>query len=161
MLRGTEWLRGSDGSNGSCGMSNPETGHLIHGELTKSVIGAFYDVYGELQYGFLEQIYIESLARLLRKRGHEVRREVGVDIFFQGEVVGVQRLDLLVDRKLIVEVKSTAKLTPSSHRQLTSYLRGSGLEVGLLLHFGPEAKFHRTICTVRPPANRPSWLGSV
>jgi GxxExxY protein len=137
-----------------------KSGDLIYGELTKSVIGAFYDVYNELRYGFLEQIYIESLARLLRKRGHDVRREVGVDVFFQGEVVGVQRLDLIVDRRLILEVKSTAKLAPSSHRQLMSYLRGTGLEVGLLLHFGPEAKFYRTICTVRPPANRPSWIGS-
>ena len=57
--------------------------------------------------------------------------------------------DVFVDGKLVLEVKSTQELPAATHRQLLSYLRGTGLEVGLLLHFGPEAKFYRTICTTR------------
>jgi GxxExxY protein len=134
---------------------------LLHGELTRSVIGVFYDVYNELRYGFLESVYVEAMVRLLRKKGHLVEREVRADVYFQGEVIGHQRLDLVVDGKLVVEVKSTYDLSPVHHRQLVSYLRGTGLELGLLLHFGPEAKFYRTICTLRPPAAKPAWLGSV
>ncbi|MEO5568042.1 MAG: GxxExxY protein [Gemmatimonadaceae bacterium] len=131
---------------------------LLHGELTKSVIGAFYVVYNELRYGFLEAIYVEALARLLRRKGHNVVWEASANVYFQGEVIGVQRLDLIVDGKLIIEVKSTHDLSPSAHRQLLSYLRGTGVELGLLLHFGPEAKFYRTICSPRPAAKVPDSL---
>jgi GxxExxY protein len=122
---------------------------LIHAELTETVIGAFYEVYNELRYGFLEQIYVEALVRVLRKRGLGVEREVMVPVRFQEEVIGLQRIDLLVERKILIEVKSTHDLALASHRQLLSYLRGTGLVVGLLLHFGPEAKFYRTVCTTR------------
>lgn len=71
-------------------------------------------------------------------------------VTYKGRPIGTQRLDLVVDGKLIVEVKSAHDLSPSAHRQLGSYIRGSGIELGLLLHFGPEAKFYRQICTRRP-----------
>lgn len=133
----------------------------MHGQLTESVIGAFYDVYNELRYGFLEQIYVEALVRLLRRKGHEVQREVPADVYFQGDIVGRQKLDIVVDRKLVLEIKSTHDLNPICHRQLLSYLRATGLELGLVLHFGPEAKFYRTICTLRSAARRPPGLESV
>jgi GxxExxY protein len=118
---------------------------LIEGELTKSIIGAFYDVYNQLDYGFLESIYVEALARELLKRGHVVEREVAVRVYFKGEVVGLQRIDMLVDRKVVVENKSTHDVARSAHRQLLSYLRGTNLRVGMLLHFGPKPEFFRII----------------
>lgn len=130
-------------------MAGADQGKLLHSELTESIIGAFYVVYNELRYGFLEQIYVEALVRVLRRKGLIVEREVMVPVAFQGETIGLQRLDLLVEGKVVIEVKSTHALPASSHRQLLSYLRGTGLEVGLLLHFGPEAQFHRTVCTTR------------
>jgi GxxExxY protein len=120
---------------------------LLHAGITESIIGAFYLVYNELGYGFLEKIYVEALVRVLRKLGHKVDREILVPVEFFDEVIALQRLDLLVDDKVVVEVKSTRDLAAADHRQLRSYLSGTRLEVGLLLHFGPEAKFYRSVCT--------------
>jgi GxxExxY protein len=129
--------------------NSKKTIELLHADLTESIIGAFYEVYNELRYGFLEQIYVEALVRVLRAKGHFVEREVLVPVHFRDDVIGLQRLDLLIDGKVVVEVKSTHDLAKACHRELLSYLRGTGLEVGLLLHFGPEAQFHRTVCTTR------------
>ena len=114
-------------------------------ELTRSVIGAFFDVYNVLDFGFLENVYLNALEIELVERRHRVAREAYVGVDYKGRGVGVQRLDMLVDGRLIVEVKSTEHLPPTAIRQLDSYLKGTGLEVGLLLHFGPQAKFYRRI----------------
>jgi GxxExxY protein len=118
---------------------------LIEGALTRSVIGAFYDVYNALGFGFLEHIYVLGMERELRDRGHDVGREVLVNVRYKGEVLGSQRLDMVVDGKLIVETKSTYKLHEAAPRQLYSYLKGTHLEVGLLLHFGPRPTFFRVL----------------
>ena len=123
---------------------------LIEKELTGSIIGAFYHIYNQLGYGFLEKIYAEALTRALRRRGHLVEREVSIPIYCDGEVVGLQRIDMLVDSKVIVENKSTYMLSDADHRQLTSYLTASEIQVGLLLHFGPEPDFYRVVCTRSP-----------
>ena len=123
---------------------------LIEADLTKSVIGAFFDVYNQLDYGFLEAIYAESLARELVRRGHRVDREVRIVVYFKGDPVGVQRVDMIVDERLLVEIKSCHDLSKASHRQVLSYLRGSALQVGLLLHFGPKPEFYRMVSS-RPP----------
>ena|SRR5688500_14694638 len=120
---------------------------LIEGLLTQSVIGAFYEVYNTLGFGFLEHIYVLAMERELRNRGHRVAREVGVRVTYKGEYLGTQRIDMIVDDKLIVEIKSTYQLHGFSIRQIYSYLRGTNLEVGLILHFGPEPKFYRQILT--------------
>ncbi len=120
-------------------------GKLIHEELTGSVIGAFFEVYNSLGYGFLEHVYVAALERELRARGHEVGREVTVAIHYKGEPIAHQRLDMVVDEMLVVETKSTRDLHPSAVRQLFNYLRATGLEVGLLLHFGPEPRFYRVV----------------
>src|SRR3982750_2146895 len=95
---------------------------LIEEDLTRSVIGAFYTVYTELGYGFLENVYVLALERELVKRGHTVRREVGMPVFYFGEQLCTYRCDVLVDDKLIVESKSGELLPPSSIRQLRNYL---------------------------------------
>jgi GxxExxY protein len=107
-------------------------------ELTYSIIGAGYDVYRELNFGFREHVYAMALERLLLARGHRVGREVSIPVFFQGQELTTDRLDMLVDAKVVVEVKSTHKLPPEASRQLLCYLRCTNLEVGLLLHFGPR-----------------------
>jgi GxxExxY protein len=129
--------------------------NLVEKELTGSIIGAFYHVYNQLGYGFLEKIYSKALTRALRKRGHKVEREVLIPIYCDGDVVGLQRIDMLVDSKVVVENKSTYMLSDADHRQLTSYLSGSELQVGLLLHFGPKADFYRIVCTRSPKRNDP------
>ena len=118
---------------------------LIEEDLTYAVIGAFYEVYNDLGYGFSERVYMDALEIELLARGHRVRREVHIQVTFKGKVIGRQRLDMLVDDKLVVEGKSTFDVHKSALRKLYNYLHASHLEVGLLLHFGPEAKFYRLI----------------
>lgn len=120
---------------------------LIHDRLTHSVIGAFFEVYNTLGFGFLEHVYIAALSRELLNRGHEIGREVSVPVFYKGEEIAHQRLDMIVDRKLVVETKATRSLHEGAVPQVANYLRATNLELGLLLHFGPRPKFYRVICT--------------
>jgi GxxExxY protein len=120
---------------------------LIEHELTGAVIGAFFEVYNEMGFGFLEHVYISALEREMRARGLHPAREVGARVDYKGEDLCNYRLDMVVNERLIVEVKSTELLPPTSMRQLSNYLRSTTFEVGLLLHFGPEPKFYRRILT--------------
>src|SRR5512141_1707679 len=92
-------------------------GNLIDDELSGSVIGAFYEVYGELGYGFLEHVHVKAMEKELGFRGHTVAREYPVTVFYKGEDICQQRLDMLVDNRLIVEVKSSLVLPPTAVRQ--------------------------------------------
>lgn len=129
---------------------------LVEEALTRSVIGAFYTVYNRLGYGFLEHVYSLALERELIARGHRVAREVSVVIWYNNEPLTTQRVDMLVDEKLVVENKSTAVLHPFAARQLYNYLRATDLEIGLLLHYGPEPKFQRLISTNVPRTDPPN-----
>ncbi len=120
---------------------------LIEGTLSRAVVGIFFEVYNELGFGFVEQPYVLAMASELAARGHDVEREVSVPIYYKGERLCVHRIDLVVDQKLVVEVKSSRLLPPTAVRQLYNYLHATDFEVGLVLHFGPEAKFYRQIAT--------------
>jgi GxxExxY protein len=128
-------------------------GNLLEERLTRSVIGAFFEVYNNLGFGFLENLYVLALERELLTRGHQVAREVGVRVLYKGQGLGGQRIDLIVDEKLIVEVKSTHHLPAICARQVYNYLRATNLELGLLLHFGPKPNFYRVISS--NPRNNP------
>lgn len=116
---------------------------LIHESTTRSIIGAFYYVFNELGSGLLETVYAAALTKVLRARAHLVEREVPVEVWFEGEPIARQRIDLLVDRKVIVEIKSGDRLSTAARIQLGNYLSATGIEVGLLLHFGPRPMFLR------------------
>lgn len=119
---------------------------LVEEQITYSVIGAFFKVYNALGFGFLEHLYVMALERELRAQGHRVAREVGVCVMYNGEELGNQRLDMIVDDKVIVETKSTYDLHKAAQRQVYNYLKATRLEVGLLLHFGPEPRYFRVYC---------------
>ncbi|MFN2567140.1 MAG: GxxExxY protein [Gemmatimonadaceae bacterium] len=119
---------------------------LAEERRTHSIIGAFFDVYNTLGFGFLEHVYVLALERELLARGHRVAREMSVRVMYKGEELCTQRIDMVVDDTVVVETKSTFDLHPSAQRQLYSYLRASNLEIGLLFHFGREAKFYRLFC---------------
>jgi GxxExxY protein len=122
---------------------------LLEESLTLSVIRAFYEVYNHLGFGFLDSLYASALERELLVREHGVMREFGVRVMYKGEVIGVQKLDMIVDNRVILEIKSSSELHKSATRQLYNYLHATNLEVGLVLHFGPRAAFHRVICKNR------------
>ena len=127
---------------------------MLEARLTGSVIGAFFEVYNTLGFGFLEKLYVMALERELLARSHKVAREVGVRVTYKQQDLGMQRIDMIVDEKLIIEVRSTHKLPSIFARQVFNYLKATNLELGLLLHFGPKPNFYRLICS--NPRNDPS-----
>lgn len=128
-------------------------GELAIERLTYSVIGAFYEVYNTLGFGFLEHLYVMALERELVAGGHVVGRELSVPVFYKGDELGRQRLDMIVDRTLVVEAKATHDAPKAAARQVFNYLRATNLEFGLVLHFGPEPRFRRVRCAQRAPIN--------
>lgn len=120
---------------------------LLHEALSKAIIDAFFAVYNKLGFGFLESVYCAARAYELRKRGHRVAREFAVPVLYDGREIARNRIDFVVDDLIVVEVKSTEVLNPRARRQLMNCLRATPLEVGLLLHFGPEPKFHRLVAS--------------
>jgi GxxExxY protein len=118
---------------------------IIQEALTRSVIGVFYDVHRALGFGFREYIYALGLERDLLAKGHRVDREVAVTVYFRGEPIARQTLDMIIDEKLVLEIKATERLHPDATTQLFSYLCATSLEAGLLLHFGREPKVYRVI----------------
>jgi GxxExxY protein len=118
---------------------------LLYERLTESIIGAFYEVYNRLGYGFMEQAYSRALMIELGYKGLEVTRELKVDLYYRGFCIGHHRLDLLVDEKVIIEVKAVEAMPKIAMRQCLSYLRATGLQVGLVLNFGAEPQIKRVV----------------
>jgi len=116
---------------------------LLLEEVIYSIIGAFFEAYNTLGYGFLEHLYLMALEHELLAKGHKVDREVWVSVMYKGVELGKQRLDMVVDDSIVIEIKSTHDLPRYATRQLFNYLRATNVKVGLLLHFGPEPKFFR------------------
>ena len=120
---------------------------LFEEALTRQIIGAFYNVYNALGYGFLESVYGSALAYEIAARGLHVVREAGAEVRYKGQVVGTFRADLVVESRVVVELKACRKLDSAHPAQVMNYLRATDLEVGLLLHFGPRPSFQRFIAS--------------
>lgn len=103
--------------------------------LAHRVIGAAIEVHGVLGPGFLESVYEEALCIELTLRGIPFARQVPIGAHYKGQWVGEARLDLLVDEKLVVELKATEKLAPIHVAQILSYLKTSRLHLGLIVNF--------------------------
>src|SRR4051812_45562781 len=100
-------------------------GGILEESLTHSIIGGFYRVHKVLGFGFLESVYLAALEVELIKRGHKVAREVRVAIAYEEVLIAHQRIDMIVDAKVILEVKSSERLHPHGCRQLLNYLRAT------------------------------------
>ena len=118
---------------------------LIDEELTRSVRRAFYHVYNTLGPGFLESVYRRALEYELRRRGIAVEAEAPINVFYEDIQVGHFRADLLVEGRVVVEIKATRALVGEDVSQLLNCLVGTRLEVGVLLHFGAKPVYKRLV----------------
>lgn len=129
-------------------------------ELTESIIGGFYEVYSEFGFGLLEGVYAAAMRRELETRGLFVDREFWTDVMYKGEPIARQRIDMIVNVSVVIEIKVTEHLPAMAHRQLLSYLRATHLELGLILHFGPTPRVYRVVDTRKRRGNQvPSETG--
>lgn len=108
---------------------------LVHGALTQAIIGAAMEVHNSLGSGFLEKVYENALAIELRSLGYLVEQQKPMIVRYKGQVVGEYLADLLVDGRVVVELKVADALTDLHLAQVLNYLRATNLEVGLLLNF--------------------------
>jgi len=116
-----------------------------YADVTEQIIKAFYAVYNVLGYGFLEKVYENALAIELRRMGLKVVQQVSIQVYYAGELVGEYFADLLVEDKVIVEIKALRALLEEHEAQLLNYLKATPYEVGLLLNFGPKAQIKRKV----------------
>ena len=96
-------------------------------------------------YGFLESVYEESLVIAIRQAGLKVDRQVPIPVWFRGQKVGEFRADLLVEKRVLLELKSARALERAHEAQLLHYLKSTEIEVGLLLNFGEKPQFCRLL----------------
>src|SRR4051794_37296816 len=106
-------------------------------DLTDKIIGTFYEVYNELGYGFLESVYEKALCIALREKGFEVHPQITIPVFFRGNVIGDFAADALVNKLVLLELKSARSMDQAFVAQLLNYLKATEIEVGLVLNFGP------------------------
>lgn len=116
-----------------------------HKELTSDIIKAFYQVYNELGYGFLEKVYQNALYIELKKSGFSVEANKKINVFYKGHEVGYYIADMVVNDTVILELKACDCLIDEFEYQLLNYLKATHCEVGLLLNFGKKAEFKRKL----------------
>jgi len=118
---------------------------MLYQETTGKIINAFYTVYNELGRGFLEKIYEKALMIELEKLGLDVKNQEEIQVFYKKISIGLYRADIIVEDKVIIEIKAVSKLNKGHEAQLINYLKGTGKKVGLLVNFGEKLEFKRRI----------------
>ena len=117
---------------------------LLHKEITERIIEACYEVANELGAGFLESVYEKALLVALGEKGIDAASQVPMAVSFRGQNVGEFFADIIVESKIVVEVKAVKRLLPEHSAQVINYLKATGMEVGLLVNFGgPKVEIKR------------------
>lgn len=122
---------------------NADERRYKYSELTEQIIGIFYEVYNELGAGFLEKVYEEAMAVMLKERGIAFQQQVPIPVWFHNQIIGAYGADLVVRGVVLLELKACRALDLSYEAQLLHYLRSTEIEVGLLLNFGPKPQVRR------------------
>jgi len=123
----------------------PPLPRIVERELSYEIQGGFYETYNEMGPGLSEVLYSRGFEIVLEERGLHVEREYPVVVMFRGRQIGFHRLDMLIERRVIVEIKAGEKLPPIALPQLRNYLGIMKLELGILLHFGVKPVFYREL----------------
>lgn len=112
-------------------------------ELTEKIIAVFYKVYNKLGYGFSEKVYEKSLMIEFGKANIPATTQAPIKVLYESEIVGEYYADILVDNKVILEIKAAKCLVEENEAQLLNYLKATDIEVGLLFNFGPKPEINR------------------
>ena len=127
-----------------------KTDKLKYKEKTDKIIRGFYEVYNELGYGFLESVYENALYIILKGYGLHVEKQKDISVYFRGQVIGQFKADLIIDEKIVIEIKAVSHFIPAHEAQIINYLKATSLEVGLLLNFGKAPEFKRFVYEKNP-----------
>ena len=117
----------------------------MQSDKTELIIKAFYTVYNELGYGFIENVYQNALYKELLRMGIPCVAHPKINVYYRGEAVGYYEADIIVFDSVILELKAVSHLMKEHEIQLRNYLKATNIEVGLLLNFGPKPEIHREV----------------
>ena len=118
---------------------------LLYGDLTRKIINAYYKVYNQLGYGFLEKVYQNAFYYELISQGLDCKAQYKIDVYYFQKKVGEYYADIIVNEKIILELKAAESLCKEHECQLKNYLRATNIEVGLLFNFGKNPEYKRKI----------------
>ena len=118
---------------------------FIHSDITKRIIKSFYSVYNKLGFGFLEKVYENAMMIELMSDGLYCEKQKPIKVYYKEKIVGDYYVDILVENKIIIELKASEGIVEEHELQLINYLKATDLEIGLLLNFGKQAQFNRKI----------------
>lgn len=117
---------------------------MKHEEITSKVLECCFEVINELGAGFLESVYEKALFVALTQGRFDVRAQVPLQVKFRGVIVGDYFADLVVDGKVLIELKAVSQIHPDHKAQIINYLNATGIDVGLLVNFGnPKLEYYR------------------
>ena len=116
---------------------------LKHKRITDKILKSFYEVYNELGNGFLESVYEKAMLLVLKDYGLKAESQKEILVSFRDEVIGNFKADLVVENKVIIELKAVWCIDPTHEAQLMNYLKATPIEVGFLLNFGNKPEFKR------------------
>lgn len=123
---------------------NQKSPPFLYPELTSKILEASFEVINELGAGFLESVYEKALLYVLEQKGLKAKPQVPIAVVFRGQTVGQFYADILVEEKIIIELKAVSKLMPEHSAQVINYLKSTGIKVGLLINFGnPKLEYYR------------------
>jgi len=123
-----------------------ENENIIYKDLSYKIIELALEVHNELGCGFLEKVYENALMMLLDREKIPARQQAPADVYFKGKVIGQYFADILVDNKLILELKTVDVIANIHTAQVLNYLRATGLKLGLILNFGkPRFEYKRLV----------------
>lgn len=117
----------------------------LYSEITEAIIKCYYKVYNKLGYGFLEKVYERAMLIELQAAGFKCLLQCPIDVYYESSKVGYYLADIIVDGKVIIEIKAAENLLEAHETQLTNYLKATEIEVGLLLNFGKKPAFKRRV----------------
>jgi GxxExxY protein len=109
--------------------------NIIYRDLSHQIMAAVFEVHKVLGPGFLESIYEKALIKELESRGIKVETQKVIDLMYKDRKIGIHRLDLIVDSKVVIELKTVERFSVHHKAQLTSYLKASGYKLGILVNF--------------------------
>lgn len=119
---------------------------ILYKELSFKIVGLAMQVHNALGFGFLEKVYENALMVLLRKEGIPAQQQAPVSVYFQDVMVGDYFADILIENKIILELKSAKKIINAHRAQTLNYLKANGLRLAIIINFGKEKlEFERLV----------------
>jgi len=109
---------------------------MLHEELTEIILAACFEVSNELGAGFLESVYEKALLIAFKDKGLDVQSQSPLQVTFRNQTVSDFIADIVVENKVLIELKAVKSLTPEHQAQIINYLRATRIEIGLLINFG-------------------------